>query len=467
MSVTVLGAFIIPVALFCVLLKPAHLFPLLVLTSVFQGGSIANGRSGEFEFGIPPFYFVAACIAIRYLIPLLRDGKRVLLQDRPIKKAIVPLLWFWALSVISSFLFPRLFSGIAVYSPREGLESQLFEQATLAWSLSNLAQALFLSLCVISVLAAVFALQTGRQAHSLIRGLYGAVLIVVTVGLLQGITSRMHWSFPNEIFNNNVGYNQGYDQVVDDWDRISSTFSEPSYAGAFLGGIGAGLLAAYLRGKRTVIQLAALAIVCMVLLETTATTGYLAFGATICLLFLYFNPFRGQAHVRRFFVQGWSAIVGLAALAAVFVISPKLSQAAVATSVEKVQGLSFMFRIAADFQALSVVRNTFGLGAGLGSNRPSSLVTSLLSNVGILGTFLFALIIYAIFKLFPGKSAPPSVQLGFFSMAGLLLGQMSSLPEITLPMTWALILVVMVQLNVGFVEKPATRAGLGGTLVET
>jgi hypothetical protein len=289
----------------------------------------------------------------------------------------------------------------------------------------------------------------------MIKSLHVAFLIVVFVGLWQSVATRMHWYFPSTVFNNNVGFNQGYDQGIGDWDRVSSTFSEPSYAGAFLGAIAAGLLAGYLRGKRTALQLILFLAVCLVLLETTATTGYATLAATAGLLFIYFNPFAGQRHARRFIAQGWSAIIGIACVGGFFFITPKLSQAAVASSADKVQSLSFMFRIAADFQAMSVVRNTFGLGAGLGSNRPSSFVTSLLSNVGIVGTLLFASAIYLLFKIFPGKNAPPSLQITFFSFIGLLVGQMTSLPEITLPITWALLMIVMVQLSVAFTASTA------------
>ena len=471
MTVTALGFLFIPVTLVCLFVWPSYLFPVLVVASIFQGGSVANRTGGDFAFGIPPFFFVAFCIAVRYLVPILRNGQRVLLAEGPIRKIVITLFWFWALAVVSAFILPRLFSGIAVYSPREGLESQLLEQASLTWSLSNLAQALFLSLCFASVLAALFALRTERQARPMIRALYIAFLVVVFVGLWQSVSTKMRWDFPASVFNNNVGFNQGYDQILEDYDRVSSTFSEPSYAGAFLGAIAAGLLAGYLRGRRTALQLALFLTVCLVLLETTASAGYATFAATVGLVFLYFNPFIGQQHVRRFLARGWSAVAGVACVGAIFFITPKLSQAAAASSVNKVQSLSFMFRIAADLQALSVVRNTFGLGAGLGSNRPSSLLTSLLSNVGVVGTLLLAAAIYLVFKMFPGKKAPPSMQFAFFSLVGLLIGQMTALPEITLPMTWALFMIVLVQLSVAFTADAATaNAGLPpipGRQVET
>src|SRR5665213_402622 len=223
MTVTVLGFLFIPVTVVCLFVWPSYLFAVLVIASVFQGGSIANNTGGEFAFGIPPYFFVASCIALRYLIPMLRHGKNVLLAESPIRKIVIALFWFWALAVVSAFILPRLFSGIAVYSPREGLESQLLEQATLTWSLSNLAQALFLSLCFLSVLAALFALRTEKQAGPIIKALQVAFLIVVFVGLWQSVATRLRWDFPNTVFNNNVGFNQGYDQGVEDWDRVSST----------------------------------------------------------------------------------------------------------------------------------------------------------------------------------------------------------------------------------------------------
>jgi hypothetical protein len=434
------------------LVWPSSLFPLLVIVSVFQGGSVASNAKGEFAFGVPPFYFVASCIAVRYLTAITLRS-REFLPNNPVKKVVTALLWFWALSVASSFILPRLFAGIPVYSPRDGLDNQFLNQATLTWSLSNMAQALFLSLCVICVLAALHAVRTEKDTKLLIQSLYVAILIVVVVGLWQGVALQLHWSFPYQVFNNNPGYNQGFDQVLEDWNRINSTFSEPSYAGAFLAATGAGLLAGFLRGKRTSLEVTLLLLVSIVLLETTATTGYVAFGATTCLLLVFFNPFRGQDHVRRFFARGWEAIFAIACVGAIFFVGPKLSEAAVTTSVGKFQGLSFLYRAAADLQAISVVRNTFGLGAGLGSNRPSSFLMALLSTVGILGTALFAAAVYFVCKAFPGRTAAPALQMAFWSFIALLIAQLVSIPEITLPMLWALFMIVLVQLNVRFTER--------------
>jgi hypothetical protein len=61
--------------------------------------------------------------------------------------------------------------------------------------------------------------------------------------------------------------------------------------------------------------------------------------------------------------------------------------------INKVDSGSFMARTYSDIMALGIWLQSYGLGVGLGSNRPSSFVTSLLSNLGLIGFVLFALFV--------------------------------------------------------------------------
>ena len=71
-----------------------------------------------------------------------------------------------------------------------------------------------------------------------------------------------------------------------------------------------------------------------------------------------------------------------------------------------------------------------------------------LSTVGIVGTSLFAMVLYKIVKLFPGRLAPSALQMTFWSLVGLLVAQSIAVPDINRPTLWALLVVVVAQLNV-------------------
>ena len=72
---------------------------------------------------------------------------------------------------------------------------------------------------------------------------------------------------------------------------------------------------------------------------------------------------------------------------------------------------------------------------------------TLLSTVGVVGTTLFALAIYRVVKLFPGRWAPHILQMSFWSLLGLLVASMG-VPDINRPALWALFIVAAAQLNV-------------------
>jgi len=78
------------------------------------------------------------------------------------------------------------------------------------------------------------------------------------------------------------------------------------------------------------------------------------------------------------------------------VIFSPLRDSLIEMTLQKQESGSFINRLAADAYALNLFVMTKGIGVGMGSNRPSSLITSLLSTVGLLGLIVFLL---AYFKL--------------------------------------------------------------------
>jgi hypothetical protein len=97
---------------------------------------------------------------------------------------------------------------------------------------------------------------------------------------------------------------------------------------------------------------------------------------------------------------------------------------------------------------LTLFKNTYGLGVGLGSSRHSSLIPTALSTVGIIGTALFAMVLYRTVKLFPGRLAPAALQMTFWSLIGLLVAQSIAVPDINRPTLWVLFVIVIAQLSV-------------------
>lgn len=453
---TLLGAIFIPVTIICFFWRPLGLLSLLVFASIFEAGSVFNGAIGHFVFGVSPFYFVEICVALRFLILVWYRGRWLPPGKASARGIVVPLLTFLAWSFASGLVMPHLFAGIPVYAPREmeDMDMVLGNLVPLRWTLSNLAQGLYLALNVVAVLFALHMIQTTDQAEKLAKALRWAVFTVVVAGLLQHLAQLTGWSYPYAVFNNNPNNPfdfQPLDQQLGGFLRISSTFAGPVYTGSFVAAVGCGLLASYLRGSRGARRLLSLLVVLSILLTTLSTDGYAALIVMLCPLLIYFNPFAKRESIRQpSFGKGW-AVVGLTALCILgltLLLIPSLSQDVVAMTVEKSEGISFASRVAADLDAFGIFEKTYGLGTGLGSSRHSSLLTTLLCTVGIVGTTLFAMVIYRIVKLFPGKRAPSMLQMSFWSLIGLLVAECIAVPDVNRPVLWALLMVVVAQSNV-------------------
>jgi hypothetical protein len=452
---TLLGLFFIPITLACFFWKPRHLLPLLVVASVLEAGSVFNGAMGDFVFGVSPFYLVEICIAFRLLMHLWNGGTLLPTAQTPARGIALMLVAFLGWSLVSSFLLPRVFAGMPVISPRDRVDVDLVlgNLWPLRWSLSNLGQGIYLLLNTGAVLFAFLVIRSKHQADELARALRWAVFIVVAVGLTQCLAPVVGFSYPYAMFNNNPNNLMGFDPLehqIEGLTRISSTFAEPMNSGSFLAAAVTGMLASYLRGERGLLALMVLLAAAVVLLQTTSTTGYVSLVIMLFPLLICFNPLaRAEVPERPSFLKGWITVVvaALFAVGLVLAFVPSLSPALAHVTVDKSEGMSFLSRIAADQESFALLEDTYGLGVGLGSNRPSSLIMTLFSTVGIVGTTLFAMATYRVVKLFPGRAAPSRVQMSFWSMVGLLVASIG-VPDINRPALWALFIVAAAQLSV-------------------
>jgi hypothetical protein len=291
--------------------------------------------------------------------------------------------------------------------------------------------------------------RTQQQTEQLVKALYGAVFIVVVVGFAQFLAAEGGWDFPYETFSNNPVYAQGTDQEIYSFRRINSTFTEPSNAGSYLAAIACGLLASFLRGRRGVGWFLALLGVTVTLFLTTSTTGFATLAIGVCVLLVYFNPFRQHKDVGKSSTLGWVAILAVfGTVGSVLLLQPDLLEAALNATVEKGESHSFWFRLANELHSIEIFLQTYGVGVGLGSNRSSGLILTMLSSVGLVGTALFTVVLYKMSKSFPGISARSSLQMGFWALVTMIISEVVAVPDLNRPVLWALLLLVLAQLNV-------------------
>ena len=205
-----------------------------------------------------------------------------------------------------------------------------------------------------------------------------------------------------------------------------------------------GLLAARLYGGAANFYMIFLVLVGLIL--TTATTGYVAFaiGVVILLISLLLGSRPGQESFRRQLRTILFVTLSLIlAIVVVLAIVPVFREVLIVSTLQKGDSLSFAVRLSLDAYSLKVLSDTYGLGAGLGSYRPSSLGAALLGNMGIIGAYLFFAFIIKLFSQLLSASrrfGDTSFVMVAWMLCGLLIAQGLSLPDLSWPPLWGILI---------------------------
>jgi hypothetical protein len=418
---TIIGVIFFCCGAYCLVMKEDGLLGLLIIASIFQAASAINIG----ERGIQPYYIVAVFVIARALVNWI-FGRR--------SRGPVPqgkwLLLFGLIAVVSALILPVVFAGTPVYDPKIGIDDGLLIQPPLSFGLNNIAQAAFL-VCQIAVAYAVLSINysSGKARRAYLVAFYLVVLIIAA----QSVCQLTGIPFPNSLILNNPGYSL--------WDvagevsgtRNPGTFSEPSFAGAFLAMYCIGFLAQYLAGKGGAVHL----IVSLVATGLVASAGSLVTIAILALaLLVRYFPLRlpWRINIRRAKRLAWLLIL-VAAPVAFALLSAGYRDALIINSVSKGDSMSFINRTAADLFALQLLFRSDWIGVGLGSNRASSLLTTLLSNVGVVGVLAFGMFYIKLFVSLPKEYA--WLKWGAFA---LLLNMCINIPDVTIPILWVPIL---------------------------
>lgn len=294
------------------------------------------------------------------------------------------LLAFLAVTATTAIFAPQFFAGTRVVAPGLGLDEQVGALTPLEFSLSSLAQVLYLLLN----LGLVFFNERDRLLAQ--RHLALGLALGVAVGLWAYAGWRFGIPFAQELFDNNP---RG--QYIVNPNRLRAQFSEASH----LGGFSLAAVAFYAvrtfqsRTIRQTILNAALAAGATLLLVSTAS-GTAAVGALVAAGSLFII---GAIALARGVNTVRIAPASLLAILVVLVAGAFAAGAVVDSIVELVNGkqggVSLATRSYVDAYAVALTRDTWGFGVGLGNNRSSSMLLMLLSTIGVLGTALFGVIL--------------------------------------------------------------------------
>jgi hypothetical protein len=367
---------------------------LMAASAVFIGGS--NIQPGHLSIGL----FFAA-IAIR------KSGLSAML------KAVSPAQpGFWLLlcliwGVMSAFVMPRLFfEAFTVYPPDEiNAFGQIIERPLVPRG-SNITQTIYLFGNMLAfAAAAAFA-----RNHDAMRSVAVAVLIAgmmnLFFALLDVVTHEIGMTHLLS-FIRNATYAQGFAHEVFGMKRITGSYPEASTYAYVTTGLFAFLLRLWRGGIDLPFLLPVTGALFVTLLLSTSTTAYVALAAYLCAV--YGRQLTGSDRTLPLTRKGTSrqgALISLlpfAVFAVVTVIALKpdlldpVNEFFTEGVANKLQSQSGMERSRWNAGGVEALVNTFGLGAGMGSVRASSLVISLLANLGLLGSAFFFIFMARVF----------------------------------------------------------------------
>lgn len=425
---TPIGFFTTAVAILLVY-KPEKYLYFLPITSIFLASSALNFQLWERDYGLHPYYMLSAFFGLRIFYDLLR------IKNSKITKANLIWLTFLFYAFFVTILSTELFSGFPVFDPRKGIDEGVYEKEELKFSLNNVTQLIYLAFNIgfIVGFTAWYRSRELIQRRQIMHRLLSGFLIAGLLNTLAVFLQKFGF-YPYALTHNHPSYSLQLESWVDSIERSQGFFTEPSYSGGFLVAFAAYLTCLTIFSFR-LRWLFFLILAGFSILLTASSTGY-AGGVVLAVAAFVLLIMRSR-------ISKLAFAASLFMLLFVLTISLSSYEYIRLVLLEKSQTMSFLHRISSDLHALWLLEQSYGLGVGLGSNRPSSFLTYMLGNVGILGFLLFfsAIGLTIANAWFKGENLS---QLRGIALAliFLLLTKALALPDLFSPDMWSLILIL-------------------------
>ena len=452
MTMTAFGYAFVPLLLLCVAFARGWLPALLVFATVFQGAAVIVLPLQEGGFGVTPWQATALACAGVLAMRVLRSGARLGALAAPGAERL--LLAYSLIAITGALILPHLFAGLQVFSPmdRAGFDGPL---RPLEFSRSNLMQA---ANVLVTLAMLLFFIDARRREDwrplRLVYALVAGAMVVVLAGGYERLALLNTWPSIHPYWLSNPTYVQIPASNSAGLSGFGVPFSEPSYASAFLASLLIGLFSVAGFGKRFWLPLTGCVLLGATLLNTLGSTGWVAAaagaGAILLLLTLMALGRRGDPRrpARRAAVLWAAALLALAGGYWVTYHSSyaePMQRAVSVTIVDKAVSASYQNRTTANEAAVRLLRESYGLGVGIGSHRASSFVASLAGGTGIAGLVAFFCALAAI--LIRYVRVPPlgdSQRFAACALLGATLAVAIGIPDLHVPFYWAFVLVALV-----------------------
>lgn len=347
----------------------------------------------------PSYWFCLLFIALVLARTAFAPVRLTRVQMRNV--AVVGLFWIYCMA---SLLFP-IIQDIFGIAPKLVNSSLLLDQRPYGFHNYSLSQFAYLTFFLLISLCIMLEVREWTVLKNAIAVLLGSTVLTVAWGICVQYSSFFFgFDYPDWLFNNNPGYDQGFGSRFSVIPRLTSVAPEASMFGYFLAMM-IGLLYALNIGKSYVFgarfQKGTLVLLFAAALISTSTTAYtgivLVVGAVPFIILYARNP--SLASVRRALTIELKYILyiggGLAVLAAALLLAnpgaelDNLVDILMRVTVWKSEGGSGRDRFDAFQRGVEIMLETGLLGAGWGNNATFDLFSTLLANVGVPGTGLF------------------------------------------------------------------------------
>jgi len=441
-----------------------NLSGLLIISSVLQAGSVLNvttelaKTTGTNAYGVTVFHLMA-------LIVTLSAAKRFFSGSRFIwpchlNLSFIFLFSYFLVATLGALWLPKIFSGIQVNDLIK--IHGVFGLSPLVWNFGHIVQIINLFVIVCVLISILFLCQSDHERRGLICGVALSCAITLFIGFYEQIAPFFNFNSYATFWANNPGYSQaplapmGYL-----FNRIGLPFSEPSYASAYMSAMLLGTTALSFFGKSWWWTL--IAFLCAGgLINTLGSTGIAAavIAFTIMLIWVIIFAFRKKCtSEKRFRIVILCSMLFISSiLAANFFATtsfkPQIEKMVSGLIIDKVLARDPNSpRAITNWRAVEILKETNGLGVGMGSQRSSSFFASLLANTGVLGFGLFLGLIGSLFWRYfkaTSLSEPQIFVAAALPTATLAMGL--GIPDLNMPMYWVFIIL-------GFVFCPGNEAG--------
>lgn len=444
MTITPFGLIFVTLGFTLLVAHPVWLLPLLVVSSVLHAFAVViiGPTTPNVGLGITPWLFTCVLIFIHLVIIIIRNRRVELVASRQVKL----LFWGWMIfigwCVLSAFTLPFVFEGTLVHplSNWGGFDGPL---EPLVWNRISAIQAVS---SVIMGMLFVYVLQLSKDANTtrrLMSGFIAAIVVSIGISFCQRLELSGMFQVPLNILHQSQ--NPSYAHGVNSW-RTNWPFSEPSYASVWYSAVSLGGLAIYLFATRLWSGILLFFTGLSGLIISEGGTGLAGFALALLLLIGVLAVFLWEKKIPLKLTL-WRLTL-MAFLISLTIISYKLVRekkpilSDIYSSIQSIlQPRMFgpiSYRGQSNLDAITITKNTWGLGGGLGTNRASSYLLSMMSNIGVLGLALFLTLLgYQSYLVAFSSAASNTLKaLIFGGTIGIFSGMIMGIPDLMLPAWW-------------------------------